>query len=86
MERRLDAMNILAIYIDCIIVDGHHILAALGVDDEGKKPLVGLAQGASENARVIKEKKPSPSTGSASPPRSCVACVPPTSSRIRTEQ
>ena len=37
------------------MVDQHHILAAVGVDGEGRKHLLGLAQGASENAQVVKD-------------------------------
>jgi transposase-like protein len=55
MGRRLDDLDILALYLDGIVVSGHHILAAVGVDSQGKKHLLGLAQGASENARVVKD-------------------------------
>lgn len=55
MQRRLDDLDVLAIYLDGIVVDRHHILAAVGVDGEGRKHLLGLAPGASENARVAKD-------------------------------
>ena len=55
MGRRFDDLDILVIYLDGIVVDGHHILAAVGVDDQGRKHLLGLAQGSSENARVAKD-------------------------------
>jgi transposase-like protein len=55
MERRLDEKDILAIYMDGIIVDQRHILAAIGVDSEGDKHLMGLASGSSENAEVGKD-------------------------------
>jgi putative transposase len=55
MERRLDEKDILAIYMDGIIVDQRHILAAIGVDSEGDKHLMGLASGSSENAQVVKD-------------------------------
>lgn len=55
MQRRLEALDLLAIYLDGIIVDRHHILAAVGVDREGRKHLLGLAQGAGENAAVAKD-------------------------------
>lgn len=54
-ERRLEELELLAIYLDGIVVDGHHILAAVGVDRAGEKHLLGLAQGASENAAVAKD-------------------------------
>ncbi|MBI5720664.1 MAG: IS256 family transposase [Rubrivivax sp.] len=53
-ERPLADAALLAIYIDGIIVDGTHILAALGVDERGKKALLGLSGGSSENAQVVK--------------------------------
>ncbi len=55
MQRRLEDLDLLAIYLDGIVVDRHHILAAVGVDSEGQKHLLGLAQGASENAQVAKD-------------------------------
>jgi transposase-like protein len=55
MGRRFDELDILAVWIDGIIVGDHHILAAVGVDAEGGKHLLGLAQGSSENARVAKD-------------------------------
>lgn len=41
-EQPLADAALLAIYIDGIIVDGTHILAALGVDDQGRKAMLGL--------------------------------------------
>ena len=55
MGRRFDELDILAVWIDGIVVDDHHILAAVGVDAEGSKHLLGLAQGSSENAQVAKD-------------------------------
>lgn len=54
MARRFDSVNILAVYIDGIILGGHHVLTALGVDDTGKKHVLGMREGASENAAVVK--------------------------------
>lgn len=54
-ERRLEELELLAIYLDGIVVDSHHILAAVGVDRTGEKHLLGLCQGASENAAVAKD-------------------------------
>lgn len=53
-ERPLAEAALLAIYIDGIIVDGTHVLAALGVDEQGRKAMLGLAAGSSENAQVVK--------------------------------
>ncbi len=55
MQRRLEDLDLLAIYLDGIVVDRYHILAAVGVDSGGQKHLLGLAQGASENAQVAKD-------------------------------
>jgi putative transposase len=55
MSRRFDEVDILAIWLDGIVVDGYHILAAVGVDSDGQKHLLGLRQGSSENARVAKD-------------------------------
>lgn len=54
MERRFDDLNILVIYIDGLIFGDHHVLAAVGVDADGKKHVLGLRDGASENAEVVK--------------------------------
>lgn len=54
LARRFDTVNILAIYIDGIILGAHHVLAALGVDDRGGKHVLGVREGASENAAVTK--------------------------------
>jgi transposase-like protein len=53
-ERRFDAVNLLVIYLDGVIFGDHHVLVAIGVDEEGKKHVLGLAEGASENQAVAK--------------------------------
>ena len=53
-ERRLDTVNLLVIYLDGVIFGDHHVLVAMGVDGEGKKHVLGLAEGASENQAVAK--------------------------------
>jgi transposase-like protein len=53
-ERRLVGLEILVIYVDGIRFGGHHVLAAVGVDDEGRKHVLGLAEGASENQVVAR--------------------------------
>lgn len=54
-ERSLKELKLLVIYIDGIVVDAHHVLAAVGVDEQGDKHLLGLAAGSSENAQVAKD-------------------------------
>jgi len=55
MERSFKDLDILAVWIDGIEIAGHHVLAAVGLDDEGKKHLLGLVAGSSENAQVVKD-------------------------------
>jgi putative transposase len=52
--RRFDDVDILIIYLDGIQFGSHHVLAAVGVDSAGKKHVLGLREGASENAEVAK--------------------------------
>lgn len=55
MERKFHDIDILAVWLDGIEIAGHHVLAAVGLDDEGKKHLLGLVAGSSENAQVVKD-------------------------------
>src|SRR5436190_10818815 len=55
MERAFHEHDILAVYIDGIEVAGHHVGAPVGRDDRGKKHLLGLVRGSSENAAVVKD-------------------------------
>ena len=51
-ERRLDDRDYLIVCVDGVQFGGHHVLAALGVDDKGNKRILGVREGASENAVV----------------------------------
>jgi len=53
-ERRWDQIEILVIYMDGQRFGTHHILSAVGVDVEGKKHIMGIAAGATENAAAVK--------------------------------
>ena len=55
MERSFHQHDIVAVYIDGIEVAGHHVVAAVGLDDTGEKHLLGLVRGSSENAGVVKD-------------------------------
>ena len=55
-ERSLAELSVLVVYIDGSVVSGHHIIAAVGVDEAGDKHLLGLALGASETALVVKDR------------------------------
>jgi len=52
--RRFDDVDILIIYVDGQRFGAHHVIAAVGVDVEGKKHVLGLAEGSTENAVVVK--------------------------------
>lgn len=54
-DRRWDQVEILVIYIDGQRFAEHHILSAVGVDVEGRKHVLGLACGATENAAAVKQ-------------------------------
>ena len=55
MQKSLKELDLLVLYIDGIVVDGHHILAAVGADRTGHKHLLGMVIGSSENAEVAKD-------------------------------
>jgi len=52
MERDLKGVDLVAIFIDGIEFKGHLLVVALGLDKGGKKHVLGLWQGATENATV----------------------------------
>ena len=53
-ERRWDKIEILVIYIDGQRFAEHHVLSAVGVGMEGRKHILGLEIGATENAAAVK--------------------------------
>jgi transposase-like protein len=55
MERRLDKMRVCALLIDATPFAGQQILAALGIGEDGRKTILGIRQGATENATVVSE-------------------------------
>ncbi len=54
-ERRLDGLELLILYLDGVIFGEHHVLVAVGVDEKGRKHVLGIAEGASENQAVAKD-------------------------------
>lgn len=54
LQRPLDALDLVAVVIDGVVVADHTVVAAIGVDIEGRKHLLGLWEGATENAAVCK--------------------------------
>ena len=53
-ERCFEGVELLVLYVDGIIFGEHHVLVAVGVDTEGNKHVLGLAEGASENQVVVR--------------------------------
>jgi transposase-like protein len=54
-ERRFEDKDILIIYVDGIVFGDYHVIGAIGVDTAGFKHVLGLAEGATENAAVVKD-------------------------------
>jgi transposase-like protein len=52
LERDLTGFDLVAIFIDGIEFKGHLLVVALGLDKAGRKHVLGLRQGATENATV----------------------------------
>jgi putative transposase len=55
MERRLDQIRLCALLIDATPFEGQQMVAALGIAQDGRKMILGLRQGATENATVVSE-------------------------------
>jgi putative transposase len=57
MARRFDeegGVDIMVIYIDGQLFGQHHAITALGIDSTGKKHILGVVHGGSENAAAVK--------------------------------
>jgi putative transposase len=55
MERRLDKVRLCALLIDATPFEGQQMVAALGIGEDGRKTILGIRQGATENATVVGE-------------------------------
>jgi putative transposase len=55
MDRRLDKTRLCALLIDATPFAGQQMVAALGIDEYGRKMILGIRQGATENAAVVGE-------------------------------
>jgi putative transposase len=55
MERRLDKTRLCALMVDATPFQGQQMVAALGIGQDGRKMILGLRQGATENATVVGE-------------------------------
>jgi putative transposase len=55
MERPLGELKLCALVIDGTPFKGRQMMAAIGVENDGKKTVLGLREGATENATVVRE-------------------------------
>jgi transposase-like protein len=55
MERRLDKLRLCALLIDATPFEGQQMVVALGIGQDGRKTILGIRQGATENATVVGE-------------------------------
>jgi putative transposase len=55
MESRLDKLRLCALLMDATPFEGQQMIAALGIGQDGRKTILGLRQGATENATVVGE-------------------------------
>ncbi len=55
LTRRFDEVKLLIIYLDGIQFGEHILIGAVGVDEQGNKHVLGIREGATENATVVKE-------------------------------
>jgi len=55
LERDLSELDLCAVMMDGISFDGETFVVALGIGKDGRKTILGLRQGASENATVVNE-------------------------------
>jgi len=55
MERRLEKKKFCALLIDATPFEGQQMVAALGITADGSKMILGIRQGATENATVVGE-------------------------------
>ncbi|MGC2210936.1 MAG: IS256 family transposase [Candidatus Korobacteraceae bacterium] len=55
MERRLEETRLCALLIDATPFEGQQMVAALGIAQDGRKTILGIRQGATENATVVGE-------------------------------
>ena len=55
LERKLDKLKLCALLIDATPFAGQQMVAALGISQDGRKTILGIRQGATENATVVGE-------------------------------
>ena len=55
VERRFEGIDLLVIYIDGMQFGEQHVISAVGVDRAGHKHVLGMQQGATENAAAVED-------------------------------
>jgi len=55
MERRLDKTRLCALLVDATPFEGQQMVAAMGIAQDGRKMILGIRQGATENTTVVGE-------------------------------
>jgi putative transposase len=55
LERKLDKLRLCALLIDATPFAGQQMVAVLGISQDGRKTILGIRQGATENATVVGE-------------------------------
>ena len=55
VERRFEGIDLLVIYLDGMQFGEHHVISAVGVDRAGHKHVLGMQQGATENAAAVED-------------------------------
>lgn len=55
LERRFAGIDLLVIYLDGMQFGEHHVISAVGVDRAGHKQVLGMQQGATENAAAVED-------------------------------
>jgi transposase-like protein len=55
MERRLNKLQLCALLVDATPFEGQQMIVALGIGQDGRKTILGIRQGATENATVVGE-------------------------------
>jgi transposase-like protein len=55
LERRFDKLDLLVIYLDGMMFGSQHVISAVGVDRAGHKFVLGIQQGATENAAAVED-------------------------------
>jgi len=58
LERRLDDKDFLVIYIDGLHCGEHCVIGAVGVDTDGRKRVLGIQEGATENGAACRDLLP----------------------------